>query len=1499
MYDFLEDTENITLTKNITSLINSQLPEFARNEGENFVLFLKKYYEWLETHELTYANVVQYEYLFKIEANNDEFLLLEDGKSKIILESERDATSVYEKDELVVGLTSGAKGYVDRDTTTSDNLIFIKTLSKKDFIPGEIIKGENNRTEAVVQSFYKNPLFSSRTLLKNLDINLSTTKYIDLFAKQFLLDVPNDILSDKALIIKHIVDVYRAKGSQASYDFLFKSFYDIQDLVYYSPKVDLFRSSSGNWVAEKTVRIVTDDPAEYFDGRLITGQTSLTTAYVDRAIKFASGVQTITELYLKQISGTFVIGERIDSTIFDGTYGTGIAQGVLTNVNVVNPGTNYKIGDTVSVTGGGGSEATAVVKSIATGTLTDFTVFDGGDGYQKGTLMTVNNFGTRGSGFAGKIASIAKTFSFPSNDDIILNHFYKTLNLSDFGFSGNPTNNVIHRLIDTLGFNVIDAGSIVSVKTTTVGTNYVELPQISVSDANTSLLKDESIRILNLNKDPDDYEITPAITGNFIPGERLFANSGNKIGTYFSIVADNDTLTDPTRIRVKPIQYLGIYGVGRNDFLIDTSNYINSDLPSVYDVLVTFGGEGITNKFVFRRGLDSRQSLDSYNEDTDIRYTDTEFEMTGSFQTLKFPIQTLIQVDGVATATTSGKHGLFDGQKVIITNSDDNQYNGQKTITVITDNQFTYSVDSSAPSPATPSSGLEISYDENVAVKFIVPFKHANTTISPGAPDRYLFSTVDFDAGEVITGLTSGAKATVNTGGTIYSPGGQVGNNAVINVFAKESSTGSIAEIEITNPGVGYTTRPVVSLSQIGGGDAELTANIGTLGDIYGRYFDENGFTSYSKKIIDSNFYQDYSYSLRTSKQLNEYEKVVKTLLHPVGTKLFGEFAPTNDELNFSFDNSILLEDGSFIELENSFDKILTEQYFEPTHNVSLEFNKKNEQTVRVEGGKNFIINDSLFHLKLNDDKLILETGEDLLLESSIKGNLNDTFKANNFLVIDDEQGFYTSYGEFRLESFLNGKISSDSQNTISRILISNNTANFSPHEVVVQVKSDNSIVKGSVLRHELDSTNNNVLIVHSSNGIFDTSANIESIIQSSGILLEDGKNELLLETESYLILEDSQTSDQLGFNTAAISSVKANVIFGNTSSIAIDNIQSITPFINVVTVITSNKHNLKYKEQIVVSKSNNSLINGNFTANIINTTSFSYQTAALIESANVSDVVIEYTRGTDFQNDLIVSDVVQFNTTKNQFEVLEIINSSCLIANTSIDSDNSYNFVTQTYEKIKLEDDNGNFILNTRDAKLSSFDTISHESFLMLQQNVRGTTSANGLRDGTTTVYGTDSHYRKDLLVGDIISISSKPEIDGKILSIVTYDYILLNEGDFLLLEDESTLLKLENSPDIEYLVMNISMGIGLSNQKIILKTTRNMDLEENPNFITLSGRYDGSNNFMRVDQKYNQSGLLLLEDGIGVRSAKYVGTSSTEGSFKFETNTPFNNQIVKYVEN
>jgi hypothetical protein len=60
-----------------------------------------------------------------------------------------------------------------------------------------------------------------------------------------------------------------------------------------------------------------------------------------------------------------------------------------------------------------------------------------------------------------------------------------------------------------------------------------------------------------------------------------------------------------------------------------------------------------------------------------------------------------------------------------------------------------------------------------------------------------------------------------------------------------------------------------------------------------GYFATNNGFLSDSIFIQDSEFYQAFSYVIRLDERLNDYKSAVKTMLHPAGVELFGEFDVT------------------------------------------------------------------------------------------------------------------------------------------------------------------------------------------------------------------------------------------------------------------------------------------------------------------------------------------------------------------------------------------------------------------------------------------------------------------------------------------------------------------------------------------------------------------------------------------------------------------------------
>jgi hypothetical protein len=84
---------------------------------------------------------------------------------------------------------------------------------------------------------------------------------------------------------------------------------------------------------------------------------------------------------------------------------------------------------------------------------------------------------------------------------------------------------------------------------------------------------------------------------------------------------------------------------------------------------------------------------------------------------------------------------------------------------------------------------------------------------------------------------------------------------------------------------------------------AIVEIDLGALVKYPGYFETNNGFLDDSIYIQDSKYYQAFSYVLKIDERLASYSSAVKTMLHPAGMALFGEFNITNN-----YDLSVALE---------------------------------------------------------------------------------------------------------------------------------------------------------------------------------------------------------------------------------------------------------------------------------------------------------------------------------------------------------------------------------------------------------------------------------------------------------------------------------------------------------------------------------------------------------------------------------------------------------------
>lgn len=356
--------------------IDSFLGDTFFAENERFLLFLKAYYEWLQTTKITYTT----------------------------------KTGTFQRDETVTGLTSGSTGTVKQAAT--GELIILLT-SELPFELGETLRGATSNATLVIETIKDNVVRASGQLLENRTIEHSVDKYVDYLREELYDSIPKEYYGNKRLLALKFKNFFESKSNEQSYRFLFKLLYD-EDVEFYYPGEDVLRISDGNFEKTEVVRAVVTDRIFEFLEKTIRGGTSGVLANVVDIKKFFIGSIEIAELTLKLVSGTFTAGETIVD-IDDATLTTSI-YGLITGFTINDGGSGYSVADQITIAGDG-SEAEVVVSSISDSPISALKVNSVGHGYQLNTSASINNSGTGGSGLIVRVTGLANTYSVTSGSN--------------------------------------------------------------------------------------------------------------------------------------------------------------------------------------------------------------------------------------------------------------------------------------------------------------------------------------------------------------------------------------------------------------------------------------------------------------------------------------------------------------------------------------------------------------------------------------------------------------------------------------------------------------------------------------------------------------------------------------------------------------------------------------------------------------------------------------------------------------------------------------------------------------------------------------------------------------------------------------------------------------------------------------------------------------------------------------------------------------------------
>tara|TARA_Y100000034_G_C6898705_1_gene414957 strand:- start:160 stop:2061 length:1902 start_codon:yes stop_codon:yes gene_type:complete len=235
----------------------------------------------------------------------------------------------------------------------------------------EFIPSDHPKFFSFIEAYYEwleqkdNSYYITQNLRGLADIDDTIDEYVDFFKNQYLHKFPIELAQDASgnvvstgTLLKNIKTFYESKGTEKSYKFLFRILYDVLVDFYY-PKLDILKVSDGKWTEEKSIKITTTNGVDNFKmkEREIVQFDSFTVeekarAKVSKIIQYSVGPLEVTELYLRNITGTFVSDMDIECALSDGTILKERVYNCLGSVSILNSGSGYEIGDSLDFQSG-------------------------------------------------------------------------------------------------------------------------------------------------------------------------------------------------------------------------------------------------------------------------------------------------------------------------------------------------------------------------------------------------------------------------------------------------------------------------------------------------------------------------------------------------------------------------------------------------------------------------------------------------------------------------------------------------------------------------------------------------------------------------------------------------------------------------------------------------------------------------------------------------------------------------------------------------------------------------------------------------------------------------------------------------------------------------------------------------------------------------------------------------------------------------------------------
>jgi len=340
-----------------------------------------------------------------------------------------------------------------------------------------------------------------RTLNDNQDIDRTVVEFVEYFRREFALSIPKSALADKRLIVKHIREFYRSRGSQKSFKFLFHILFG-SEVNFYYPGEDILRASDGRWIRETVLTVEKQSgDINLLDGRIVTGQTSGAIGRIQNITTILNLGVEVFKLTIESVTGQFIDKELVTDG-FGNTVKVKADIGGIVTQTISDGGVFNLRDDSLELVGQtSGSVAQAKVTKIENSTALTFTISKGGSGYRTG-INSVFDIGSSGPGSLTpslSVVSLSNTSQISiftdlinSVKNVVLNGNLPASNVGlTFSSLGSNSTTLSSNLASATIYSIIGAklaqgsvlvGSINAISILSPGRNYASIPTATVID---------------------------------------------------------------------------------------------------------------------------------------------------------------------------------------------------------------------------------------------------------------------------------------------------------------------------------------------------------------------------------------------------------------------------------------------------------------------------------------------------------------------------------------------------------------------------------------------------------------------------------------------------------------------------------------------------------------------------------------------------------------------------------------------------------------------------------------------------------------------------------------------------------------------------------------------------------------------------------------------------------------------------------------------------------